>query len=180
MRKLTYLGVALLLSLSAIAQNTIIQIMENHTAHLIFPADIIYTDIGDNQNYIVDYTNNVLRVKGAKTDKQTNLTVLTKDQHFYSFFVMYFENPQLNYFITTRMAIKVLGNADNKSPPALPTNTKSTAATRKVNLPTRSNSIKQETPSGINPNLYQKAVTLLGEPHLYDYIGARHAIFNSK
>ena len=176
MRKLTFLGVALLLSIFSIAQNTIVQIMENHTAHLIFPADIIYTDIGDNQNYIVDYTNNVLRVKGAKTDKQTNLTVLTKDQRFYSFFVMYFENPQLNYFITTRMAIKVLGNTDNKSPPTFPTsnNTKSTTATRKVNLPTRSNSNKHKTPSGANPNLYQKAVTLLSEPHLYDYIGARH------
>ena len=50
MRKLTFLGVALLLFLSSIAQNTIIQIIENHTAHLIFPADIIYTDIGDNQS----------------------------------------------------------------------------------------------------------------------------------
>jgi len=127
MRKLTFLGVALLFSFLSIAQNTIIQIMENHTAHF-----------------------------------------------FYSFFVMYFENPQLNYFITTRMAIKVLGNADNKSPPAFPTNTKSTTATRKVNLPTRSNPNKHKTPSGANPNLYQKAVSLLGEPHLYDYIGARH------
>ena len=91
MRKRTLLGIGLLFTVQLFAQNTIVQIMENHTAHLIFPADIIYTDIGDNQNYIVDYTNNVLRVKGAKTDKQTNLTVLTKDQHFYSFFVMYFD-----------------------------------------------------------------------------------------
>jgi len=172
MRKLTFLGVALLFSLSAVAQNTIVQIMENHTAHLIFPADIIYTDIGDNQNYIVDYTNNVLRVKGAKTDKQTNLTVLTKDQHFYSFFVMHFENPQLNYFITKRMAIKVLGNTDNKSPPTFPTvnHTPSTVATKRVNLPIRKNT----NPTIIDDALYSKAVSLLSKPHLYDYIGARH------
>ena len=151
--------------------------MENQTTHLVFPSDIIYTDIGDNANYIIDYTNNILRVKGVKTQKQTNLTVLTKDQHFYSFFVMHLDNPQLNYFITTRMAIKVLGSTDNKSPP-LPINqsniNESRTNTRKVNLPIRSNAIKHQTPSDANPNLYQKAVTLLSKPHLYDYIGARH------
>lgn len=122
MRKLTLWGIGLLFSYQCYAQNTIIQIMENQTTHLVFPSDIIYTDIGDNQNYIIDYTNNLLRVKGVKTQKQTNLTVLTKDQHYYSFFVMYFENPQLNYFITPIMAIKVLGNTNNKSPPTLPIN----------------------------------------------------------
>ena len=30
-----------------------IEIRENQTSHLIFPADILYTDIGDNDNFIV-------------------------------------------------------------------------------------------------------------------------------
>ncbi len=176
MRKLTFLGVALLLSFLSIAQNTIIQVMENGTTHLVFPSDIIYTDIGDNQNYITSYTNNILRVKGVKTLKQTNLTVLTKDQHFYSFFVMHFDNPQLNYFITKRMATKVLGDTDNKSPPVLPMTNQYEPSinTRKVNLPIRNNAVDQNIPKEINSDLYQKAISLLKEPHLYNYIGARH------
>ncbi|MEM1119798.1 MAG: DUF4138 domain-containing protein, partial [Bacteroidota bacterium] len=134
MRKLTSMGIAMLFYLQVTAQNTIIQIMENQTSHLIFPSDIIYTDIGDNQHFIIEYTNNILRVKGVKTIKQTNLTVLTKDQHFYSFYVMYLENPQLNYFITQRMATKVL--SANKSPPTLPTTSQipTKTASRRVNL----------------------------------------------
>ena len=97
----------LLLSYWCFAQNGTIQIKENQTSHLIFPSDILYTDIGDNENFITSYTNNILRVKGIKTDKQTNLTILTKDQHYYSFFVSYSPTPQLNYFITPKMAIKV-------------------------------------------------------------------------
>ena len=177
-RQLTLWVGSLLLCCQCFAQNTIIQIMENQTTHLVFPSDIIYTDIGDNQNFIIDYTNNILRVKGVKTQKQTNLTVLTKDQHFYSFFVMYLENPQLNYFITTKMAIKVLGNTDNKSPPVVPIQqfdqTVSRTNTRKVNLPIRKGLAEQKVPATSNQHLYQKAVSLLHEPHLYDYIGARH------
>jgi len=173
MRKLTLWGVVLLLSYQSFAQNTIIQTMENQTPHLVFPSDIIYTDIGDNANYIIDYTNNILRVKGVKTQKQTNLTVLTKDQYFYSFFVMHFDNPQLNYFITTRMAVKVLGNTNNKSPPTLPIANKGTTAksvNRKVNLPVRKNSISTK----VDDTLFEKAISLLSKPHLYDYIGAKH------
>ena len=178
MRKLTLWAVVLLLSCQCFAQTQIIQIKENQTSHLVFPSDILYTDIGDNENFIADYTNNILRVKGIKTDRQTNLTVLTKDQYYYSFFVSYSPTPRLNYFITPKMAIKVLGNTDNKSPPTLPTNhhdiNTSRTNTRKVNLPIRKNTIEQEIPSGANQSLYQKAVTLLSKPHLYDYIGARH------
>ena len=178
MRKLTLLTVGLLLSYQCFAQTQTIEIKENQTSHLIFPADILYTDIGDNENFIANYTNNILRVKGIKTDKQTNLTVLTKDQHYYSFFVSYSPTPRLNYFITPKMAIKVLGDTDNKSPPTLPTNHRDIneprTNTRKVNLPIRKNTLEQESPSSANQSLYQKAITLLKEPHLYDYIGARH------
>jgi len=178
MRKLTLWAVGLLLSYQCLAQTQTIEIKENQTSHLIFPSDILYTDIGDNENFIADYTNNILRVKGIKTDKQTNLTVLTKDQHYYSFFVRYSPTPRLNYFITPKMAIKILGNTDNKSPPSLPTNqsgmNQPRTNTRKVNLSIRKNTVEQEISSGANPSLYQKAVTLLSKPHLYDYIGARH------
>ena len=83
-RKLIFWGVGLLLSYQCFAQTQTVEIKENQTSHLIFPSDILYTDIGDNENFIADYTNNIVRVKGIKTDKQTNLTVLTKDQHYYS------------------------------------------------------------------------------------------------
>ncbi|MEM6321106.1 MAG: DUF4138 domain-containing protein [Bacteroidota bacterium] len=96
--------------------------------------------------------------------------MLTKDQHFYSFYVMYLENPQLNYFITQRMATKVL--SANKSPPVLPTTnrTPTKAATRKVNLPVSKTSEEQTR----EKSLYNKAVTLLSKPRLYNYLGARH------
>ena len=170
--KLTFLGIALLFTYHTLSQNRIIQIMENQTTHLIFPSDIIYTDIGDNGNYITSYTNNILRIKGVKTLKQTNLTILTKDQHYYSFFVGYLENPQLNYFITTTMATKVLGKTNNKSPPALSfsTNRLTKKEVKQVNLPVR----KQSGTPNINDNLFDKAASLLNKPHLYDYIGARH------
>ena len=178
MGKLILWAVGLLLSYQCVAQTQTIEIKENQTSHLIFPSDILYIDIGDNKNFIADYTNNILRVKGVKTDKQTNLTVLTKDQSYYSFFVRYSPTPRLNYFITPKMAIKVLGNTDNKSPPTLPTNhqeiNEPRTNTRRVNLPIRKNTIEQESPSSANQSIYQKAITLLKVPHLYDYIGARH------
>jgi uncharacterized protein YutD len=146
--------------------------MENQTTHLIFPSDVNYADIGDNSNYIIDYTNNILRIKGIKTNQQTNLTVLTKDQHFYSFYVMHLENPQLNYFITKRMAIKVFNKPTNKSPPSAPeemqNNTKITK--KKVRLSFRNTSEKMQQ----DKHLFNKAHALLSKPHLYDYIGARH------
>jgi len=179
MTKLTLWGIGLLLSFQCFAQTQTIEIKENQTSHLIFPSDLLYIDIGDNENFIANYTNNILRVKGIKTEKQTNLTVLTKNQHYYSFFVQYSPTPRLNYFITPQMAIKVLGNTDNKSPPTLPTNNQldineSRTNTRKVNLPIRKNTVEKKTSLSANPNLYQKAITLLDKPHLYDYIGARH------
>ena len=177
MRKYTFLGIGLLFSIYINAQTQTIQIKENQTSHLIFPSDILYTDIGDNQNFITSYTNNILRVKGVKTDTRTNLTVLTKDQHYYSFFVNYSPTPQLNYFISPQMAIKVLGNTDNKSPPSLPTNQQANFTrinTKKVNLPIRREEIIKGVPKGIDSKLYTRAISLLGKPHLYDYIGARH------
>lgn len=65
------------------SQTRTIEIRENQTSHLIFPSDILYTDIGDQDNFIVGYTNNILRVKGLKNQKRTNLTVITKDDYYY-------------------------------------------------------------------------------------------------
>ena len=92
--------------LSAVGQTKTIEIKNNQTSHVVFHADIIYADIGDNENYIISYTNNILRIKGVKTVNQTNLTVLTKDQFYYSFFVKYHEKPRLNYFIEPAQAIQ--------------------------------------------------------------------------
>jgi len=83
--------------------NLKIQVNEHETSHLIFPSDIIYFDVGDNEHYVADYTNNILRIKGQAADEpkyhKTNLTVITNDNTYYSFYVFFQANPILNYFI---------------------------------------------------------------------------------
>jgi len=106
-----------IVSLSQIghSQSQTIEIRENQTSHLIFPSDILYTDIGDNDNFIVGYTNNILRVKGLKNQKRTNLTVITKDDYYYSFYVLYTIQPKLNYFIETSHSVKRLSKKEESN-----------------------------------------------------------------
>ena len=89
-----------------------IQVNEHQTSHLIFPEAIIYFDLGDPKHYVADYTNNILRIKGqAAIDPSyhtTNLTVITKDKAYYSFYVSYTKRPQLNYFIEEKGPTKFI------------------------------------------------------------------------
>ena len=66
-----------------------LEVCYNKTTHIIFPAEITYVDLG-NENLvagIADGAENVLRVKSAfKSFKQeTNLSVITEDGSYYTF-----------------------------------------------------------------------------------------------
>lgn len=108
MKNIIWVFIVVLFPLSVLGQIKTIEVRNNKTSHLVFYADIIYADIGDTENFIISYTNNILRIKGVKTFNETNLTVLTKDQSFYSFIVKYDENPRLNYFIEYTDALKTI------------------------------------------------------------------------
>lgn len=164
-----------------LAQKNTIQIRNNQTSHLVFYSDIIYADIGDDENNIISYTNNILRIKGIKTVNPTNLTVLTKDQYYYSFFVSYNEKPQLNYFIKPSMAIQKFNSDDNsegssdkkKDYFSLPIN----SSPKNYSKSPKKNWISKKKKAPVNKEkdrLYDKAATLLDKPHMYDYIGSKH------
>ena len=71
----------------------------NKTTHVIFPSEIVYVDLGD-ENLVAglaDGAKNVLRVKSAvKSFKsETNLTVITDDGCFFTFNVKFAKEPLL-------------------------------------------------------------------------------------
>ena len=186
----------LLIGPFAFSQSQTIEIRENQTSHLIFPSDILYTDIGDNDNFIVSYTNNILRVKGLKSQRRTNLTVITKDDYYYSFYVLYTENPKLNYFIRTSHSIKELSEADQttttKDLPidnqgnildpqedTMDTQERITAPIKKKAVFTSQKdhrSTKNLPPQFVidKDKLAQQAESLLKNKNRFDYISARH------
>jgi len=84
----------------------VIETCAHQSSHVIFSDDVVYADVGDGENYIFEYTNNILRLKGRETETITNLTVITGAEDYYSFRVVYKKVPRLNYFITKEMQIK--------------------------------------------------------------------------
>ncbi len=169
------------------SQTRTIEIRENQTSHLIFPSDILYTDIGDQDNFIVGYTNNILRVKGLKNQKRTNLTVITKDDYYYSFYVLYTVHPKLNYFIETAHSIKKLSPKGEPTTATFPlqppieqeviTPTPSTKATYTKQVPHRTmNTQPKETlDRGYHlEKLRKQAQQLKSKKGRFNYIVARH------
>ena len=76
-----------------------LEVCYNKTTHIIFPAEITYVDLG-NENLVAglaDGAKNVLRVKSAfKSFKQeTNLSVITDDGSYYTFNVKFAKEPLL-------------------------------------------------------------------------------------
>ncbi|WP_290393798.1 DUF4138 domain-containing protein, partial [uncultured Duncaniella sp.] len=76
-----------------------LEVCYNKTTHIIFPAEITYVDLG-NENLVAglaDGAKNVLRVKWAfKSFKQeTNLSVITYDGSYYTFNVKFAKEPLL-------------------------------------------------------------------------------------
>lgn len=76
-----------------------LEVAFNKTTHVIFPSEIVYVDLGD-ENLVAglaDGAKNVLRVKSAvKSFKtETNLTVITDDGCFFTFNVKFAKKPLL-------------------------------------------------------------------------------------
>ena len=76
-----------------------LEVAFNKTTHVIFPSEIVYVDLGD-ENLVAglaDGAKNVLRVKSAvKSFKtETNLTVITDDGCFFTFNVKFEKEPLL-------------------------------------------------------------------------------------
>ncbi|MEC4077011.1 conjugative transposon protein TraN [Myroides odoratimimus] len=81
-----------------------IELTQNKTTHILFPSSIEYVDLGSSEIIAnkVEATSNVLRLKTVKKDiSLTNFTVITNDGKYYSFNVIYKEQPiQLSYDLT--------------------------------------------------------------------------------
>lgn len=93
------------------------EVTYDKTSHLIFPAPIVYVDLGS--EYLMaskaEDSQNVLRVKAAIRDfePETNFSVITNDGHFYSFNVHYSSSPEIiNY------DLKTIQNIVNKTNPS--------------------------------------------------------------
>lgn len=89
------------------------QVTYDKTSHLIFPAPIVYVDLGS--EYLMaskaQDARNVLRVKAAVRDfePETNFSVITDDGSFYSFNVQYSSSPQ-----TVSYDLKTIQNSSDK------------------------------------------------------------------
>ncbi|MBF0647437.1 conjugative transposon protein TraN [Dysgonomonas sp. GY75] len=75
-----------------------IEVTFDKTVHLIFPAPVVYVDLGS-ANIVAgkaDGVGNILRVKAAVRDfsPETNFSVVTDEGNFYSFNVKYADEPQ--------------------------------------------------------------------------------------
>lgn len=81
-----------------------VELTQNKTTHILFPSSIEYVDLGSSEIIAnkVEATSNVLRLKTIKEDiSPTNFTVITNDGKYYSFNVIYKEQPiQLSYDLT--------------------------------------------------------------------------------
>ncbi|WP_290394319.1 conjugative transposon protein TraN, partial [uncultured Duncaniella sp.] len=76
-----------------------LEVCYHKTTHIIFPAEIIYVDLG-NENLVAglaDGAKNVLRVKSAfkRFKTETNLSVITDDGSYYVFNVKFAKEPLL-------------------------------------------------------------------------------------
>lgn len=89
------------------------QVTYDKTSHLIFPAPIVYVDLGS--EYLMaskaQDARNVLRVKAAvrNFEPETNFSVITEDGRFYSFNVQYSSSPQ-----TVSYDLKTIQNTTDK------------------------------------------------------------------
>lgn len=81
-----------------------IELTQNKTTHILFTSSIEYVDLGSSEIIAnkLETTSNVLRLKTIKEDiSPTNFTVITNDGKYYSFNVIYNEEPiQLSYDLT--------------------------------------------------------------------------------
>ncbi|MDM1442784.1 conjugative transposon protein TraN [Myroides odoratimimus] len=87
-----------------------IELTQNKTTHILFTSSIEYVDLGSSEIIAskVETTSNVLRLKTVKEDiKPTNFTVITNDGKYYSFNVIYNEQPMLLSYDLTKFERQV-------------------------------------------------------------------------
>lgn len=88
------------------AQNLLVSL--NKTVHVFFPTDIAYTDVGSG-DVLFESKGTILKLAaGLSNFKETNITVITKDNYCYSFIVNYRDDiTELNYFISRETGRKI-------------------------------------------------------------------------
>lgn len=92
----------------------LMEVTYDKTSHLIFPAAIVYVDLGSANLVAAKAADaqNVLRVKAAvkEFETETNFSVITNDGHFYSFNVHYSDCPEIMSY-----DLKTIGNTIEKA-----------------------------------------------------------------
>ncbi|CAH8295952.1 uncharacterized protein DUF4138 [Mariniflexile fucanivorans] len=125
MKKLIPLIVLILFPFILLSQNKI-QISEDYTTILVFPSEIEESILGNEQEYLVKPSNNsssigkrTLRLGYIKLDqveKNTNLTVFTKDGYSYEFSLFYTKKPTvLNHYMQVDNSAQNLIKSNNPS-----------------------------------------------------------------
>lgn len=154
-----------------------IQVTEHKTTHLIMPDEIEYTDLGDGENYGFEYDKNILRIKGQKTEHRTNLTVITRNKDYYSFTLIWQENPsKLNYFITPYERVRsIQAFKPTKKEPEEPTILKTPVKEElKINEPPKVVLVKKSVADlELENMLYEKAKRIRNKPLLWQHVGKK-------
>ncbi len=103
-----------LVNRDSILQQHFIPVCTNKSIHLIFPQDVIYSDIGNEQAITLQKTdaNNIIKfIASEDSIPQTNLSVITSDKKFYGFVLNYNKNPEIfNYVIGPQNPLALIDN----------------------------------------------------------------------
>jgi len=101
-----------LLAYNSFGQDNLIQkklkITDNKSTFLIFDAPVEFHDLGsDEVGLKTTEKPNIVKIKGARGFKETNLTILTENGQYYSFLLNYSPNPDtLNFFFKSPLTAK--------------------------------------------------------------------------
>lgn len=91
-----------------------IPVSSSKSIHLLFPQDVIYSDVGNEQAISIENisASNVVRFKANYENiPQTNISVITSDRKFYSFILNYDPNPEIfNYALGEKGALATISN----------------------------------------------------------------------
>jgi len=109
-RYILFITIFSLLDRSSSAQSLIqknIYVSSSKTTFLIFDAKIDYFDLGSSDVGLkrADNKDNIIKIKAINEGfKETNLTVMTSNNQYYSFILNYSNNPDtLNYFLKSNI-----------------------------------------------------------------------------
>ncbi len=94
-----------------------IYVSSSKTTFLIFDSKVDYFDLGSNDLGIkrADNTDNIIKIKSkAENFKQTNLTIMTSKNQYYSFILNYRNNPDTLVYFFQSSITEQNKQADNK------------------------------------------------------------------